>query len=128
MQNRLVWVAFLLACFLVTGLTGLFASYAGNIPLERAIHRTRTIESALSTDGSPDAIKRLLGPDAELVAAGTGDLPSRVAAARAAAMSEGEREAAAVGSRIRLMLGVVTVLAAGLGAGILLMAAKPGPG
>jgi len=90
MPNRYVWIAFLLACFLVTGLTGLFASYSTAIPLERAIYRSESL------DGS----------------------------ARSAALAEGLRESAAVGSRTRLMLGVVTVLAAGLGSGILLIAAK----
>src|SRR4051794_20524394 len=82
MQNRHVWVAFLLVCFLVTGLVGLFASYAGSIPLERAIHRSRVLDQVMGTDGSTDALRRVLGADAELVASGTGDLASRVTAAR----------------------------------------------
>jgi len=90
MPNRYVWIAFLLTCFLVTGLTGLFASYSTAIPLERAIHRSESLDGAARTE----------------------------------ALAEGLRESAAVGSRTRLMLGVVTVLAGGLGAGILLFAAK----
>jgi hypothetical protein len=125
MQNRLAWVAFLVVCFLVTGLTGLFASYSGVIPLERAIHRSRALDNALTTDGSAAALSHLLGGDADLVARGSGDLLARVARAREAVLSEGEREAAAVASRTRLMLGVITVLAAGLGAGILLLAGRP---
>jgi hypothetical protein len=91
MPNRHTWVVFLLICFLVTGLAGLFASYAGSIPLERAIFRCRA-----------------LGQPADCTAV----------------FSEGEREAAAVGNRSRLMLGVVTVLTAGLGAGILLLVTR----
>jgi hypothetical protein len=90
MPNRYVWIAFLLICFLVTGLTGLFASYAPSIPLERAIHRAEALDPQ----------------------------------ARTQALADGLREADAVGNRTRLMLGVVTVLAAGLGSGILLLAAK----
>jgi hypothetical protein len=128
MQNRFTWVAFLVVCFLVTGLTGLFASYSGVIPLERAIHRSRALDAALATDGSAATLGPLLGADADLVAHAAGDLPARVAAARETVLSEGEREAAAVSSRTRLMLGVITVLAAGLGAGILLLAGKPKQG
>jgi hypothetical protein len=124
MQNRLAWAAFLLCCFLVTGLTGLFASYAGSIPLERAIHRSRALDAALATDGSPDALRRVLGADAGLLTAGSGELSARVAAARAAVLTEGERESTAVANRTRLMLGVVTVLAGGLGAGMLLLASR----
>jgi hypothetical protein len=124
MPNRLVWAAFLVVCFLVTGLVGLFASYAGAIPLERAVHRIRVLDQALTTDGSQEAVARLLGPDTDLVARQAGDLPARVAAARAAILEEGEREAEAVGNRTRLMLGVVTVLAAGLGSMVLLLAVR----
>jgi len=90
MKNRGVWVAFLLMCFLVVGLTGLFASYSSAIPLERALVVSASLEGA----------------------------------ARAQAIDEGRRESDAVGARTRLMLGVITVLAGGLGAGILLIAAK----
>ena len=90
MKNRGVWVAFLVMCFLVVGLTGLFASYSTAIPLEAAILK------AAASDPSE----------------------------RASVMADGRREADAVGARTRLMLGVITVLAAGLGSGILLIAAK----
>ena len=55
---------------------------------------------------------------------GTGPLADRVAAARAVVFDEERREAASVAYRTRLMLGVVTVLAAILGAGILGLARR----
>ncbi len=51
MQNRGVWVAFLLVCFLLTGLVGLFASYATRIPLERALHRSAALDQVLAAGG-----------------------------------------------------------------------------
>ncbi|HYZ61021.1 MAG TPA: hypothetical protein VE650_01100 [Acetobacteraceae bacterium] len=130
MQNRGVWIAFLLVCFLLTGLVGLFASYASSIPLERALYRIAVLDQVLEASHGPDAATRLealrpaLGPNADQILAGTDDVASRVAAARQQARSEGTREAAAVGDRARLMLGVVTLLTAGLGAGILILASK----
>lgn len=90
MKNRGVWVAFLVMCFLVVGLTGMFASYSTAIPLEAAMMKAAALDPT----------------------------------AQAAALADGRREAEAVGKRTRLMVGVVTVLAAGLGSGILLIAAK----
>lgn len=127
MQNRGVWVAFLLMCFLLTGMVGLFASYATKIPLERALHRGAVLDQALAT-GQPDAqaLRTVLGSEAEHVLSGPGDdLPSRIVRARADILAEGEAEADAVAARTRLMLAVVTVLSAALGSGILLLASKP---
>jgi hypothetical protein len=55
---------------------------------------------------------------------GTGPLADRVAAARAVVSDEGRREAASIGYRTRLMLCVVTVIAAVLGAGMLGLARR----
>ena len=126
MQNRPVWVAFLLTCFLLTGMVGLFASYAASIPLERAFYRLAALDQATAS-ATPDmaALRIVLGPGADDVVSGPGDLPARLARARAVIRSEGEREAASVASRTRLMVGIITVLSAAVGAGILLLAARP---
>lgn len=105
MRNRFGWVPFLLVCFLVTGIAGLFASYAATVPLERALHRSATAQEALPGAPGPEALRHFLREQASI-------------------RDEAEREAAAVGARARLILGVVTVLASGLGSGILLLAAK----
>lgn len=126
MQNRVAWLAFLLTCFLLTGLVGLFASYATSIPLERALYRNSALDQAVRS-GQPDpaAIRTILGAGAEDVLSGPGDLASRIARARARVRAEATEEAQAVGTRARLLVGVVTVLAGGLGAGILLLASRP---
>ena len=126
MQNRGVWVPFLLMCFLLTGLVGLFASYATKIPLERALHRGAVLDQALAT-GQPDAkaLRAVLGSEADYVLSGPGDLPSRIAKARAGILAEADAEADAIAARTRLMVALVTLLAAGLGSGMLLLASKP---
>lgn len=130
MRNRGVWIAFLLMCFLITGLVGLFASYATAIPLERALMRTAVLDQVLAAAQGPDAPAKLealrpqLGEQAPLVLSGPGDLTARVATARAAILSEETREANSIGFRTRLMIVVVTVLAAGLGAGLLALAVR----
>lgn len=129
MQNRGVWVAFLLMCFLLTGLVGLFASYATAVPLQRALYRSAALDQALAT-GTPDpaALRAVLGPGSGQVLSGRDALPVRVARARAAIRAEADAEERAVATRTRLLVGVVTVLSAGLGAGILLLAARPAQG
>lgn len=123
--NRGAWIAFLLCCFALTGLVGLFGTYATSIPLERAMHRYAALDEALAVD-PPDqaAIRTALGKEAEPVLNGPGPLADRVAHARAGVRSEAEAEQRGVAARSRLMLGVITLLAAGLGTGILLLATK----
>ncbi len=124
------WTAFLLMLFAVVGLCGLFASYAGSIPLERGQVRTATLDSVLTDSAAPDAPARLerlrprLGDLAAAVLDGTGPMAGRVAAAKAVVLDEQQREERSLAYRTRLMLGVVTTLAAVLGAGILAIARR----
>ena len=128
MNNRPAWVAFLLMCFLLTGLVGLFASYAASIPLERALHRLAALDVAAATaTPDADAARNVLGASAADLLAGPGDLTARLTRARAVIRSEGEREAASVAHRTRLMVGVITVLSAAVGAGIFLLATRRPP-
>ena len=126
MQNRGVWLAFLTMCFALTGMVGLFASYATSIPLERALHRHAVLDQAQAS-GQPDpaAIRSVMGRDAAGIIDGPGDLPARMARARAIVASEAADEERIVATRTRLMVGIVTLLSAGVGAGILLLASRP---
>ncbi len=128
MRNRGAWIAFLLTCFALTGLVGLFASYATSIPLERAFVRSAMLDKALATD-PPDAagLHVAIGPAAGALLSGPGALAARVAQAHAEIRADAEAEQRGVAARTRLMLGVVTVLAAALGAGILVLASRPAP-
>lgn len=126
--NRNVWIAFLLACFLLTGMVGLFASYGPSIPLERALHRIMAVDAA-ATGGTLDepSLRQALGKAADDVLTGPGDLPARLARARAAIIADAEEDEAGVGARTRLMIFVVTALSAALGAGILLLVSRQKP-
>lgn len=123
-------MAFLAMCFAVVGLTGLFASYVGPLPYERADLRDAVLDEALATATLPDGPERLaalrtrLDSSAAVVIDGKGALPDRVATARTAMRAEMRHEADAIGSRLRLMLFVITAVAAGFGMVLLGAAAR----
>ena len=122
-----MWVAFLMICFLLTGMVGLFASYGPSIPLERALRRIESLDRATATS-PPDApaLQLALGKTiAADVADGPGDPQARLARARTAIIAEAEDDEAGVGARTRLMLYVVTILSAIIGGGILLIVSRP---
>ena len=124
------WAAFLAVCFLIVGLVGLFASYAGQIPLERAAYRVRVLDQVADAARGPDAEARLaelrpeLADRAGAVLDGDGPLDARIATERKAALSEGVAESDAVSVRVRLMLLVVTAMSAAFGIGVMSMARK----
>lgn len=125
MSDRITWTAFLLMCFAIVGLTGMFATYATSIPLERALIRTGTLDKVLAAARGPDADARLaalrpaLGERADAVLSGPGDLWDRVAAERAVVLDEQGREARSVAHRTRIMVIVVTLMAGLVGSGIM---------
>jgi len=124
-RNSGTWTAFLAMTFVIVGMTGLFATYATPIPLERALARDAALDEALASDGQPnqaailEALRDRLDSSAAAVINGTGPLAARVGAARTAMHAELQREADAIGSRLRFMIIVVTVLGAVFGAVIL---------
>ena len=127
-RNSGTWMAFLATAFAVVGLTGVFASYAAPLPLERAMARDAALDEALASGGQRaalDALRPRLDESAAILD-GAGPIEARVASARAAMREELLREAAAVGDRVRLMIAVVTVLAAVFGAVVVGAAARPG--
>ena len=130
MREDLGWAAFLIMCFAVLGLTGLFGTYGPQIPLERALTRLQSLDEAQAAVAGPDAPARLsalretLGPLAETVIDGPGPALDRIAAARATVQAESWREAASVAHRVRVMIVSITVLAGLFGAGVMLFALK----
>ena len=125
MRPNASWTAFLLMCFALVGLTGMFASYAVTIPLERTLARLAVLDGVLVEGRQPNPARRatlrqMLGPDVgPQVFDGPGDLFDRVAAQRATVLDEGGRETRSVIYRIRVLVAVVTVAAGLLGAGIM---------
>ena len=126
MRDDWGWAAFLMMCFAVVGLTGLFASYGPQIPLERALVRLQLLDQVQDTH-SPAALASLrepLGSLAESVLDGNGEIGQRIGAARTTVQSEAVREAASVAHRVRTMLLSVTVLGGLFGTGVMLFALK----
>ncbi len=130
MNDRATWTAFLLMCFAIVGLTGMFATYATTVPLERALIRTGTLDQVLAAARAPDASVRLealrsaLGERAGAVLSGPGDLWDRVAVERAVVLDEQGREARSVAHRTRIMVIIVTLMAALVGSGIMALAQR----
>ena len=126
-RNNATWVAFLLCCFAVVGLVGLFASYAAPLPYQRAEARDAVLDQALAAGDSKAALEPLreaLDDSAAAVIDGAGPLAGRVAAARASMHVEMRVDAAAIASRLRLEIVVVTVVAALFGSAMLVAAAR----
>jgi hypothetical protein len=125
-----VWAAFLAMSFLIVGLVGGFALYGAPVPLQRALAVGATLDAVLVAGESPDAPAKLaalrpaLGDDAGAVLDGPGTLADRVAHARAAVREQAEQEEAAVTARVRLMLVVVTLMAALFGIGVMGLARR----
>ena len=125
-RNTAPWIAFLLTCFAVVGLMGLFASYAAPLPYVRAALRDGVLDQVLQRGDDKAALEPLreqLDDSAAVVIDGTGPLAGRVATARAAMHETMAHEADAIGSRLRLELMVVTAVAAAFGAAMLVAAA-----
>jgi len=130
MRDRATWTAFLLMCFAIVGLTGLFATYSVGIPLERALIRTGVLDQVLAASRAPDssaqlaALRPRLGERADAVLSGPGDLWDRVAAERVVVLDEQGREARSVAHRTRIMVFIVTLMASLVGAGIMALSQR----
>ena len=134
MRPQATWTAFLLMCFALVGLTGMFASYAVTIPPDRTLARLSVLDGVLAAsrpDGDParlPALRMMLGPDVgPRVLDGPGDLFDRVAAQREVVRQEGEREERSVVHRIRVLVAVVTVMAGVVGSGIMGLSRRGAP-
>lgn len=124
------WAAFLVMLFAIVGLCGLFASYATSIPLERGQARLALLDRVMVDGTGSDGPARLeklrpqLGSLAPALLDRSGLLEDRVKTARAIVQDEQQREESSLTYRTRLMLGVITSIAAVLGVGILGLARR----
>ena len=108
-------MGFMAMTFVVVGLTGLFASFAAPLPLQRAMARDAALDEALASGGKPEvlaALRERLDDSAAVVIDGTGPIDTRVTTARAAMRAELLHDADAVAERLRWMLVIVTVAGA----------------
>ena len=122
------WIGFLAAAFGVVGLIGAFATFAAQLPFDRAMARDRTIEQAVIAYASPDrqaALERLrpqLGDSGDrLLPAGT-DFVQKAAVERTRMFGEFHAEAENDGFRLRLVIAAFTAAAALFGCLVLSIA------
>lgn len=129
-SNRAGLTGFLLSAFLIVGMTGLFAIYAIPIPYERALHKEALLDQAAQAADAPDAATRLpalrsqLGDMADSVLVGPGTPKERIIRARADILMEMEEEVDQISLRLRWLVVIATLAAAGFGAAILGMSGK----
>jgi hypothetical protein len=111
--------------FAVLGLVGAFATYAAQIPFERALAISQAMEQAVALSHQPDAAARLqalrpaLGDSADAVLNGPGDMTARTEAARMTMLQEFGRESEDIGMRLRIVIAVFAGAAALFGAAVL---------
>ena len=112
-------MGFLAMTFLIVGLVGGFATFATPLPLERALAREDTLDAALATGADPAGLAALgtrLGDSAvALKGADAASLPGLVAAERLAMRDRFRAEAAGVSARLRWVIALMTLSAAGFG-------------
>jgi hypothetical protein len=112
------WTGFLVMAFVVVGLVGAMATFAAQIPFERALARNDALNQALAVAGEPDAAARLealrpaLDDSADRIMKGPGDMASRVAAERQRMLKAFGEDARDAGFRLRFVLAVFTAAAA----------------
>jgi hypothetical protein len=120
--NRAAWTGFLIVAFGVLGLVGAFGTYAAQLPFDRAVARSATLDKLLAASHAPDpqaaeqALRPLLDDSADHVLSGPGTLEARVEAERARMLTGLHDEAKIYGFRLRCYLAVITVMAAAFGA------------
>ncbi len=118
------WIGFLFAAFAVVGMTGLFATYAAPLPLERAMLRDTTLDEALeaargqNAQVAVEALRPRLAESAAAILPPGADFVERVAKERVAMRQRFTEEAAVAGTRLRWLVGVVTVMAALFGVAV----------
>ncbi len=119
------WTAFLVMCFAVVGLVGVFGTFASALPLKRELAREATLDEAQAALRAPDVAQRLeaLKPRLDDSAPALFPLPAdptaAIASERLAMRARFLAEANATQYRMQLMVLIVTAMAAVFGSAIL---------
>ena len=127
------WIAFLVMAFAIVGLMGIFATFAGPIPLERALARETALSEARALAQRPDAATALealrpaLGDSAAAILPWSPDIDRRIAAEQRAVRHRFQAEAGDLAVRLRWLVALVTVMAAAFGIAVL-HASRRAPG
>lgn len=123
--------AFLAMSFAIVGLTGLFATYAAPLALQRTLAREAALDEAAAAARGADpgaalaALQARLGDFAVALAPGA-DLAARIAAERQAMRARFATESEVTLARLRWLICVITVMGALFGIAVLGMATRPG--
>ena len=125
-------IGFLAMAFAVVGLTGLLAANVGRLPLERAVAREAVLDRALAAGRAGDAaalegLRPLLGDSAPAILPMGAEFEAKLAGERVAMRARRMLEAEAIGRRLQVLLVVVTLLAGGFGA-MMMLAGRRVPG
>ncbi len=111
------WMVFAAIAVGIVGLTGVFATYATPLPLQRAMAREAALDAALVAARSPDpqAAMATLAPrlgDSVAALAGSPDgLADRVAKERLEMRARFGAETGALAAQLRLLIIVITIMA-----------------
>ena len=112
------WIAFILMAFVISGLAGVFATYALPIPMERALAREAALDAALEAARAADpatalaALAPRLDDSAAMISTGEGTLEQRIQRERIAMRARFLAEEAATAIRLRWLTIVVTAMGA----------------
>ena len=124
------WTAFLVIAFGVVGLVGAFATFAAQIPFDRAMARIHAIDAGVAASHAPGAqaaeaaLRPLLDESADRVLAGPGTIEARAAAERTRILESFHAESLDYGLRLRVVIAAFTGAAALFGALILSIARR----
>ncbi len=116
------WTGFLIVAVAALGLIGAFGIYAAQLPFDRAMARSTTLDRVLAASQSNDPAKALetlrplLGDTADQVLQGPGTLQARVEAERRRMFADMHDESKIYGFRLRAYIAVFTVMTALFGA------------
>jgi hypothetical protein len=124
-QDGATWTAFLIMAFAVLGLIGAFSVFAAQIPFQRALARSETLDRALAISAGPDAAARLealrpaLDDSASHIIGAPGTMAEKVAAERSRMLQAFGRESDDIGNRLRIVIAVFAAACAVFGAAVL---------
>jgi len=127
--NTGTWTGFLIMAFAIVGLLGAFATFAAQIPFDRAMARSQALDQAVAAAGAPhpqaalEALRPLLGDSADTLLAAPLPSPASMAARadaeRIRMLTELHADSVDYGFRLRIVIAAFTAAAALFGCMIL---------
>jgi hypothetical protein len=115
-NRRSSWMMFAAVAVGVVGLTGVFATYATPLPLQREMAREAALDAALLAAREPDpraalaALEPRLGDSAAALAGAPAGLPERVEQERLAMRARFGAESDSLAARLRCLIIVTTAM------------------